>query len=494
MSGSDTDRGRSLPRAFGRRARSGLLAGVLVAGAIVGGGATAASAQTGASVVAWLSHERFAILPAPAGPGVGLTQSVPAAQTLTGQEGWRLGLTNTTDGVDVIDPAVTVDSGFDPSLFPGLTAPNFNCPAGVVRQGMAFPFTWTDTSPLPGGPLAPAYFCNDNQMLVDELSTAGLPPTGGQNPPLSFAPGFDSSWNLDTTLVLPGGTQQMTVSGTVRGPSATELVLRSVVFATPETATSITPPPGVPDCAVPDPGTAPCIGSIGHSDKAAQVNIEHPAPGVVYRFGAVFTNDGSDPVNMIPAAQVGTTRPRPLPTETTGAGLRITDAALDAGDPGRGVVEFSAGQPADWALDSEENSIVEYSGGTYAVPAWPPSVGGGHFVIGDGHAVAGEAVTFWGTKWARTNGLPGSASTFRGFADSPSGALTCGARWSGGPGYSAAAPRSVPLYMPVIVTASAGAFGGAVSGTVTAVAIVRTDPGYSPGGSGTGTVVAVLPC
>jgi hypothetical protein len=46
--------------------------------------------------------------------------------------------------------------------------------------------------------------------------------------------------------------------------------------------------------------------------------------------------------------------------------------------------------------------------------------------------------------------------------------------------------------MAVIVTSSASKSGASITGNVTNVVIVKTNPGYSPSGTGTGTVVTTL--
>jgi len=89
---------------------------------------------------------RRIILPPPAGPGVDIRQSVGATDSLTGRRGWVFGIVNNSQSL-VTDPAITVDSGWSPSMFPGLMAPlEAACPSSVTRRGRAFPYTWTDAS------------------------------------------------------------------------------------------------------------------------------------------------------------------------------------------------------------------------------------------------------------------------------------------------------------------------------------------------------------
>jgi hypothetical protein len=125
--------------------------------------------------------------------------------------------------------------------------------------------------------------------------------------------------------------------------------------------------------------------------------------------------------------------------------------------------------------------------------------GGGTFAIGDRTLPPSPGpVTFWGAQWSTANpmtGGPGSSS-FKGFVNNPA-AAACGAgSWSTNPGVSSNPPSSVPTYMSVLVTSRAlqSSTSSSISGTRTAVVIVHTNSGYdsNAGGTGTGTVVAVI--
>lgn len=479
------------------RLRVAVLTGVLVGGLAAAGHASAASDL---SLVAGVSHTQYKLVPAPAEPGVDLHQAVPAGDTQAGYQGWAFSLTNTTDGVPVTAPEITVDSGWAPADFPGLAEPTRACPDGdVTRSGTAFPITWTDAFPLPGQAGQPVV-CAPNQLLVEDLSLdAFFTPTGEGNPPLSFQPGFDSFRSLDTTTVAPGGTQQMTTGVTVRDASYTRVELRVFVFMTPETITSITPPAGLPTCP-PNPGNATCLLVVGQAAQGAAVTINHPVVGTEYLFSATFTNGGPTPVDLVPDAQVAAVRQTTTPVPLAGTSTQVAAPSLDGPTPGSGTVDFGVGpgQVADWSVATEEIFVIDYSGHEFDPPSWPPSVGSGHFVIGDQNASPGSTVTFWGSRWADQNGLTGgpAPAAFKGFASAPNGAASCGTPWSARPGNSAGPPATVPEYMPVLVTSAVSRSGSTISGTTTSLVIVRTDPGYAgdPGHAGTGTVVAVLPC
>lgn len=123
-------------------------------------------------------------------------------------------------------------------------------------------------------------------------------------------------------------------------------------------------------------------------------------------------------------------------------------------------------------------------------------VSGGMFVIGDGTPPVGGSVTFWSSSWSASNTLSagsGSAS-FKGFATTMT-SPACGSLWTSTTGNSSNPPAGpLPAYMAVAVTSSVDKSGATVTGHITRIVIVKTDPGYSPdpGGNGTGTVVAVL--
>lgn len=117
----------------------------------------------------------------------------------------------------------------------------------------------------------------------------------------------------------------------------------------------------------------------------------------------------------------------------------------------------------------------------------------GTFLLG-GKKAAG-AVTFWGSKWMKANALTSTAtSSFKGFGSKMPPA--CGMTWSGSTatGNSSVPPSTVPTYMAVAVTNKVTVSGTIASGKMDAVVVVRTNPGYGPDPSrtGTGTVMTVL--
>ena len=151
--------------------------------------------------------------------------------------------------------------------------------------------------------------------------------------------------------------------------------------------------------------------------------------------------------------------------------------------PGKVIAVFS-GDVLYLPSSAEANTIV------FAYTA------GGNFVVGDLDAGGSGTVTFWGSSWSSANHVSGGTalSSFKGFANNPAGATSCGGTWSTSPGNSPAPPGSVPSYTAMLVTNSVTQSGSTISGTKPSLVIVRTNDGYepSPGHPGTGQVVAVL--
>ena len=136
------------------------------------------------------------------------------------------------------------------------------------------------------------------------------------------------------------------------------------------------------------------------------------------------------------------------------------------------------------SADATKNVII------FAFPAR------GIFVLGDQTATSTPpSVTFWGSDWATQNTLTGGGapSAFKGFADSPSSKPpVCGGSWMSSPGNSSSPVDSLPAYMGTAISTSITKNGNTITGNITKIVVVVTNPGYAPnpGHPGTGTIIA----
>ncbi|MFM2105817.1 MAG: hypothetical protein RL338_849, partial [Chloroflexota bacterium] len=119
-----------------------------------------------------------------------------------------------------------------------------------------------------------------------------------------------------------------------------------------------------------------------------------------------------------------------------------------------------------------------------------PYLATGTFVVVNKAARLGATVRYWGSTWARDNGLAGSPglSVFRGFAATVSSRPSVvGGTWSGSVTASAAPPRTLPPLIAVVVTNQIRKRGTTVSGNIIRIVLVQRSATF-----GRGKVVAVL--
>jgi hypothetical protein len=145
------------------------------------------------------------------------------------------------------------------------------------------------------------------------------------------------------------------------------------------------------------------------------------------------------------------------------------------------------------------DSYYQAASASSSADVFPPTTARGAFVIGDisaGSPTIGHAVYFWGSQWAKQNSLSGGSapSAMKGFADSSTPNLTCGATFSTAPGDSSAPPPSLPSQIDVIVSSEVTKNGSTISGTITHIVVVQVNPGYgpTPGHRGTGTIIGTV--
>jgi hypothetical protein len=444
-------------------------------------------------------HEQTArILPDPSV----LTNGTGANDSLAGTLGWTIDLNNQSQGIAVTNPAITVNSGWSASHFPGLTSPSRECPP-ITRAGSTFPFTWTEPA-LSGQPGVPGPCGPSDQMNVNsDMSFTDLP--------VLFNSGFDSSRTVDTTVIRPRGSQSVTVRVTTRatmyGTAPAQIFVNISppgFFASGQVVTSTSNPSGVGPCPQSDPGTSPCLQQSPTPGQAFWI-LNRPVLGSEYDFGAVLTrtDPGSTPVRSLPDVRVGghphASPPDIVYPESSGTSVRITDASLDGPLPGSGAIDFRVDQSATWGRFPavqllQHDFIVQYSA-LFPTPfGLYPSTGA--FVIGDGNAGVGSQVNFWGSQWAQNNSLTGGSApnAFKGFEGSSQPSDCGGDIWTAAPGNSGSPPPTVPTDMTVIVASSVTKSGSTISGNVVHLVVVKTDPGYqpNPGHPGTGQVEAII--
>lgn len=174
------------------------------------------------------------------------------------------------------------------------------------------------------------------------------------------------------------------------------------------------------------------------------------------------------------------------PTDSSGnAQCTLPDITVAQG-PEPLTAEFSGDAYYLPSVDTGKTAIV------FAFPAR------GIFVLGDKTVgAAPPSITFWGSRWGAENILTGGNAppSFKGFADSPgSGPPACGGTWTTSPGNSSLPVEALPAYMGTAVSTSITKKGSMISGIITKIVVVVTDPGYDadPGHPGTGTVVATF--
>jgi streptogramin lyase len=212
------------------------------------------------------------------------------------------------------------------------------------------------------------------------------------------------------------------------------------------------------------------------------------ANGSSVSLSAVLTEDGTRPIaGRTVTLGLGTGASAQQCTATTNAAGAATCSIDTVNQPlGAGGVFATFAGDGFYAPASAGGAFVAFAFLT-----------GGMFVVGDGSAHVGGSVTFWSSTWSDSNTMSGGPgpSSFKGFASTMTPAPACGDTWTSTTGNSSSPPAGpLPAYMAIVVTSSVDKSGSTVTGNITRIVIVKTDPGYTsnPSGTGTGTVVGVL--
>lgn len=313
------------------------------------------------------------------------TQSVSATDPLSGSAGWVFQMGSPSQAA-VTSPEISVESGNPASGFSSGGA----C-SGVTAQTATLPFTWSEAS-FPGSG------CPGPYQLTANL---------GSFTPVTFSPGFDSYRTVNTVSVAAGGTQNMTVGVTAQasdlGTAAAQFSVQwSSSGQTGMASASVTDTGSgnpVPNCPQPDPGTAACLSSAPTTfpNPGSQWTLNHPVVGDEYDFGAVLDNQSGTAITSLPNVTV-TGIPNSAPPDiqnqtSTGTSATLLDSTLDGSTPGSGAVTFSAGEEANWTLNLQHETVVDYQG----YPSQGGGGGGGLSVMPNSALADGSTVSVSGT-------------------------------------------------------------------------------------------------
>ena len=234
--------------------------------------------------------------------------------------------------------------------------------------------------------------------------------------------------------------------------------------------------------------------SVAFTITKEETTLQYTGPTVfpnaqTVQFSAVLKEDGSTPILgrdvMITIGSGGTAQ------SCTG----VTDAS------GIATCSILVSQP----LGTSSPVHAQFDGDAYYLPSSDDATAvifafldRGTFVIGDGNATISGSVTYWGAQWATSNTVSGGPApdSFKGFgADTSPTPPAAGGTYSTRTGNSPDPPTTVPSLMAVAVSSQVSKSGSTISGDITQIVIVQTNPGYAndPGHPGTGTIVAVYP-
>lgn len=316
---------------------------------------------------------------------------------------------------------------------------------------------------------------------------AGGGNTGGVSLNASGTPGDTCSFSVDVTGTTAG--TKINTMTSVFGGSDPLFSNDGVPGTATLTVTAVVMPPTITKA------FSPSTVSIG---QTSTLTFTVNNPGLNPLTGVGFTD--TFPANLFvqtPNGLTGSCGGGAI-TATAGTGTVSLSGATIAAS---GSCSFSVsvvafvGTPAGQIYTNTTGNVTsnEAGPGNTATAILTVTAMSAQFVIGDGSAIVGDTVTFWGAQWAKDNVLSGgpAPNAFKGFIDTvPAG---CGGTWTSRPGNSSQPPDTVPQFMAVIASSTITKSAATITGDIPKIVIVRTNPGYgpSPGHTGTGTVVAV---
>lgn len=271
---------------------------------------------------------------------VSLPLSATSAQAGTTQNGfytWQFNMQNNAQ-TDVTNPKITVNSGYDPSLFEGISS---------------FPFTYTKPSLTPGEAFS------TNWLTPNDTFTST--PPASYATPVTFTLGYDSTRTVNTDTIPVGGTQQ-TVTITLT-PIDSEYLASEKSFHVLLNSNV----PGVTVASVTDPANLDQGEQVSGASNAAtlwQWDLSGNQLNKQYTFIAVLNvpNQYSLAYKYLPTVMVDGDW-KAQKQEASGSTITITDPSLDGSHPGSGAVTFSVDETNHtWLYGQQLGRIVVYQG------------------------------------------------------------------------------------------------------------------------------------
>ena len=263
------------------------------------------------------------------------TTSAQAGTTQNGTRFWGFYLSNNSS-TQVTSPTITIDSGYSPSLFPGVSS---------------FPVTATQAS------LASGQQFSGGPLLSDI--------------PVSFTLGYDSSRTVSPSTIPAGGTQQ-TVVITITPADAryTSPPDSFVVFFNINLSLNV---PGVSLVSTTNPTnldqgeTLQTFTGPAFPFGQFQWRLSSPQLNKQYQFTAVLNvpNPSGVPFEYQPDVSIQGERQTILCDACAGSAVTVKDPTLDGNVPGSGGATFSVAETSHtWTSTHSDSYAVDYQGTT----------------------------------------------------------------------------------------------------------------------------------
>jgi len=328
------------------------------------------------------------------------TDSIPAGTTFSGSLSWNFDIANHLGAPNSVSaPAISVTSGYDPSLF-FANGPSFST--------SSLPFTVSQPSLAPQSDM--------HLSLGSSLSASGQV-------------GCDTARSMSPAVVPPGGAQE-TVAFTVRCtdptvhsvnggmslfPPCDNLDALCTTGPTSFTFVSFTPPQNL------DQGEQ-WNDSISDQPVGLGFDLANLVTGKQYTFALIVQMPNPYPVPIVWTPGIGMSVYSTQPSSCSGCGvpassLTVPVPSLDGPTPNAGAVTFSTGEPSIWNLNVVNQRNINYDA----------TDGGGLVYSGPTSAVAGQQVTL-STGWNPQGDIPldGTPVTFTLGSQSCTGTTTDG--------------------------------------------------------------------